>query len=470
MSPLIEKWSPARIRRLFAGDLSPQERARLANGLSPFPPVGTPLVVVLRAPEVCTESLKDLVFHFADINLFGLDGSSPLSEVLSRWIAGRDNALPLLELLLRLGANPSVPIITGARALTPIDLVLEHAALPRAEEVAVLLLAFGGSFSATNHPLLGRLLALRADTLDEATLSRHPILARLVRRLWNLPKTLGTPEILRRHFFLGHDLVRPHVPAAAAQLGTAGAVRVNPLFEDRGYDGEDGFVSEERFHFSVDMIPHVVAAGKNPLTGAPLPDETRREWLGRLLDEDPPLPTRSFRDVVDRWPALWPVHPSERPDFLWAVCDRLRAFLQPVHPYTQVMSVPGWSAAKKAYFLDLAEAEGRTLEEFLRGVLTIVSTAESPDTVLTALHFLVENTVGDYVLYEEVVAAFRAAGEDFVFYFLDAVLVPGVLDVLLRHVPTRSFLELSQAWFRVCDVYFHEHMLDENTTPTLLTE
>ncbi|NDE15015.1 hypothetical protein EBZ80_08810 [bacterium] len=466
--PLIEKSS---LRRLFTDDLTPQERARLANGLDPFPPVSTPLVLLLRSPVVCRESLKELVFHYADINLFGLDGSNPLYEVLFRWIGGRtDDALVLLDLVLRLGANPSVPLITGTRALTPIDLVLEHADLPCAEKILVLLLAFGGSSGVSDHPLLQRLLALRADTLDEPLLSRHPILASLVRRLWNLPKGLGTPEILRRHYYLGLDLVRPLVPEAAASLGTAGAIRVNPLFEDRGYDGEDGFVSEERFHFSVDMIPHVVAAGKNPITGVPLPDQTRREWLRRLLDAEPPLPTRSFRDVVDRWPALWPVRVDEQPDVLWAVCDRLHSFLRLVHPYTQVMSMTGWSATKRAYFLDVAEAENRTLDDFLRGVLTIVPTAESPDTVLTSLHFLVENTVGDYVLYEELVAAFRGANEDFVFYFLDAILVPGVLDVLLRHVPTRSFLELSQAWFRVCDVYFHEHALDEATTPALLTD
>jgi hypothetical protein len=462
MSLLIMNWPRGVggiIERLVGGGLSPQERARLANGLDPFPPVSTPLVLVLRSPRACAGALKELVFHYADINLFGLDGANPLFEVLSQWIAGREGAVGLLELVLRLGANPS--LFSVARGCTAVDLVLRHyACRPDAEKMLFLLLAYGGCYSVPDHPAI----ALRADALAPAVLGEHPVLVDLVRRLWNLPKRLNAVEILDRHRFLGHGLVRPLVPGVINSLGQRNAIRVNPLFEDRGYDGEDGFVFEERFHFSVDMIPHVVASGKNPLTGTPLPDGLRRDWLDRLLGDDPPFPTRSASDVVARWPALWVGEHRSSPDRLGAVCSLLHSWISLVHPYTQIMGVPGWSEQKQGYLLDLMETDDPTITDALTGV---VSAAPGDGSVLTRLHFLIEGAAEDYALYEELMTMFGATG--FVFYFLDAIVVPGVLDVLLRRTQRRSFFELYQVWFRVCDVYFHEHALGENTTPALLT-
>jgi hypothetical protein len=241
----------------------------------------------------------------------------------------------------------------------------------------------------------------------------------------------------------------------------------NPEFEEAGefmpyeYMGyEDGHGRTFRFHKS--MVPAMFRTAINPFTREPIPQETLRDWLGRMNGFH-----RAFllRDsLTGHGLSLWDA-PTATTDTTRHGFDFLCEVLSPHFPYTNIAHVQSLPTKEVAYLCSVLSDEPYTLSGFggyesAPDVLqffqqTAFGHLMNPRNALEVFHFGLEDGYQDIRCYHLIRKAMPA--EELVSFhdsFLVVVtLVPEVGEVIRDRVGYVHLGYFSEIWRRVATIH-----------------
>lgn len=475
---------------------------KICNGVDRkgIPSYNTPLMLLWRQRIIPTDAIEKLLLLGADIDFFGSNGLNSLFIILLLLFYDK-SYINHLDYWLSLGANPNKNYIYKCKTcLNSLEFFLfllnnddwnldsfklnfihsEKLCLTELEikRIIISLLIFNVELPVINTDrYVEECRNINIYNISNDMLNYYPMLEKKLYHVWNISFPIS--DFYMRHKFLSkyahlilkdedivlHDEENTiiYTSSTTKQYYKLNKSRLYLLYEN-----------DKNFYFSSDLIPFMIKNGKNPLTNNSIPIDVRKNWIQKLVLENPPFEYKSLEESIQSFPNLF-FNKTKLDDEIYLI-EYLYNLIYTIHPYTNIMNLLNWNQKVIQYAIKIM-TEGpysllhfkdvQNLHEFLLTIYNYILTEDSFDYI-NKIHFSLEEINEDYKVYHSIQSIFKKSKVDFIYVFHEAIMIPDVFDILIERIGVFDMNEMSLFYEKICKIRYLELDLTEDTFPILI--